>query len=85
VYVLFHATVIYPGFQTTVHIGNICQTAVIEGIMTTGGINANDRVSVLFCFLRHPDYVIVGMSLLFGEGRTKGIGKITQVFPLQQD
>jgi len=48
VYVLFHATAIYPGFQTTVHIGDIRQTAVIEGIMATGGINVNDRASVLF-------------------------------------
>lgn len=84
-YVLFHATAIYPGFQTTVHIGNIRQTAVIEGIMATGGIHTNDRASVLFRFLRHPEFVKVGMRLLFREGRTKGIGKITQVFPLQQD
>jgi GTPase len=83
--VLFHATAIYPGFQTTVHIGNIRQTAVIEGIMATGGIHTNDRASVLFRFLRHPEYVKVGMRLLFREGRTKGIGKITQVFPMQQD
>jgi GTPase len=53
--------------------------------MATGGIHANDRASVLFRFLRHPEYVKVGMRLLFQEGRTKGIGKITQVFPLQQD
>ncbi|PSN51832.1 GTP-binding protein 2 [Blattella germanica] len=84
VIVLFHATAIYPGFQTTVHIGNIRQTAVIEGIMATGGIHTNDRASVVFRFVRHPEYVKVGMRLLFREGRTKGIGKITQVFPLQQ-
>ena len=84
-YVLFHATAIYPGFQTKVHIGNIRQTAVIEGIMTTGGIHTNDRASVLFRFLRHPEFVKLRMSLLFQEGHTKGIGKITQVFPLQQD
>ncbi|KDR21701.1 GTP-binding protein 2 isoform X1 [Zootermopsis nevadensis] len=83
--VLFHATAIYPGFQTTVHIGNIRQTAVIEGIMASGGIHTNDRASALFRFLRHPEYVKVGMRLLFREGRTKGIGKITQVFPVQQD
>jgi len=68
-----------------VHIGNIRQTAVIEGIMATGGIHTNDKASVLFRFLRHSEYVKVGMRLLFREGRTKGIGKITQVFPLQQD
>jgi GTPase len=68
-----------------VHIGNIRQTAVIEGIMATGGIHTNDKASVLFRFLRHAEYVKVGMRLLFREGRTKGIGKVTQVFPVEQD
>nr|CAD7260179.1 unnamed protein product [Timema shepardi] len=81
--VLYHTTAIYPGFQTTVHIGNIRQTAVIEGIMATGGIHTNDQASALFRFVRHPEYVKEGMRLLFREGRTKGIGKITQVFPIQ--
>lgn len=84
VYVLFHTTAIYRGFQTTVHIGNIRQTAVIVGIMGVGGIHTNDRASVLFRFVRHPEHVRVGMRLLFREGVTKGIGKITQVFPIQQ-
>ncbi|KAL0269757.1 UNVERIFIED_CONTAM: hypothetical protein PYX00_007387 [Menopon gallinae] len=80
VYVLFHATAIHPGFQTTVHIGNIRQTAVMEGIMAVGGIHTNERASVLFRFMRHPEYVKVGMRLLFREGKTKGIGTVTQVF-----
>lgn len=81
--VLFHTTAIHPGFQTTVHIGNVRQTAVIEGIMAIGGIHTNEKASVLFRFLRHPEFVTVGMRLLFREGSTKGIGKITQVFPLR--
>uniref|UniRef100_A0A1B6DLH1 Tr-type G domain-containing protein n=1 Tax=Clastoptera arizonana TaxID=38151 RepID=A0A1B6DLH1_9HEMI len=81
--VLFHTTAIYPGFQTTVHIGNVRQTAVMEGIMAVGGIHTNDRASVVFRFLRHPEFVRVGARLLFREGLTKGIGKVTQVFPFQ--
>lgn len=83
VVVLYHTTAIHPGFQTTVHIGNVRQTAVIEGIMATGGIHTNERASVLFRFVRHPEFVRVGTRLLFREGRTKGIGKVTQVFPFQ--
>ncbi|XP_075223278.1 GTP-binding protein 2 isoform X2 [Lycorma delicatula] len=79
--VLFHSTAIYPGFQTTVHIGNVRQTAVMEGIMAASGIHTNERASVLFRFVRHPEYVRVGARLLFREGCTKGIGKVTQVFP----
>ncbi|KAL1399379.1 hypothetical protein pipiens_020051, partial [Culex pipiens pipiens] len=81
--VLFHATHINKGFQATIHIGSIRQTAVIEGIMgITGGIGTNQTASVLFRFVRHPEYVRPGMRILFREGATKGIGKVTQVFPL---
>lgn len=80
--VLFHATAIYPGFQTTVHIGNIRQTAVVIGICSSKCIHTNERDSVLFKFKLHPEYVTVGQRLLFREGAAKGIGEITQVFPL---
>lgn len=65
------------------HIGNIRQTAVLEGIMAADSIHTNEKASVLFRFVRHPEYVKVGMRLLFREGRTKGVGKVTQVFPYQ--
>ncbi|KAJ8930437.1 hypothetical protein NQ314_016763 [Rhamnusium bicolor] len=80
--VLFHATAIYPGFQTTVHIGNIRQTAVVIGICSSKCIHTNERDSVLFKFKLHPEYVTVGQRLLFREGAAKGIGEITQIFPL---
>lgn len=51
--------------------------------MTTGGIHTNDKASVLFRFVRRPEYVSVGMRLLFREGKAKGIGKVTQIFPIQ--
>lgn len=82
--VVYHATAIYPGFQATVHIGNVRQTCVIEGIMDIkeGGLQTSDTASVLFRFLNHPEYLHVDMRLLLREGRTKAIGKITQIFPL---
>ncbi|XP_034948527.1 GTP-binding protein 2 isoform X2 [Chelonus insularis] len=85
VLVVYHATAIYPGFQATVHVGNVRQTCVIEGIMDMkeDGLQTNDKASVLFRFVSHPEYLHVGMRLLFREGRSKGIGKITQVFPLE--
>lgn len=79
--VLFHATAIYEGFQTTVHIGNVRQTAVVIGIFSSKCIHTNERDSVLFKFKRYPELVHVGQRLLFREGSTKGIGVITQVFP----
>ncbi|XP_046598507.1 GTP-binding protein 2 isoform X1 [Neodiprion lecontei] len=84
VLVVYHATAIYPGFQATVHVGNVRQTCAIEGIMDLKeeGLQTNDTASVLFRFVGHPEYLHVGMRLLFREGRTKGIGQITQIFPL---
>ncbi|KAJ8923870.1 hypothetical protein NQ315_010452 [Exocentrus adspersus] len=65
-----------------VHIGNIRQTAVVIGICSSKCIHTNERDSVLFKFKLHPEYVTVGQRLLFREGASKGIGEITQVFPL---
>lgn len=80
-FVLHHATAIQKGFQTTIYIGSIRQTVIIEGIMAVGGIHTNESSSVLFRFVSHPEYLEVGSRLLFKEGETRGIGKITQVFP----
>lgn len=82
--VLFHATAIYVGFQTTVHIGSIRQTAVIRGIMGGEKIGTNDSASVMFQFVGHPEYVRPGMRILFREGTSKGVGVVTQVFPLNR-
>lgn len=82
--VLFHATAIYVGFQTTVHIGSIRQTAVIVGIMGKGRIGTNDTASVMFRFARNSEYVKPGMRVLFREGTSKGVGVVTQVFPLNK-
>ena len=84
VLIVYHATAIFSGFQTTVHVGNVRQTCIIKGIMDAKdrGLQTNDTASVLFRFVNHPEYLHVGMRLLLREGRTKGIGKITQIFPL---
>lgn len=73
---------IKKGVQNTIHIGSIRQTAVIEGIFGQDCLCANETGSCLFRFLIRPEYVKVGMSLLFRDGRTKGVGVVTQVFPL---
>ncbi|CAH0698185.1 unnamed protein product [Spodoptera exigua] len=83
VHVLRHSTVIYPGFQCTVHVGNVRQTAIIEGIMSLHNVlRADETASVLFRFVRCPEYLVRGRRLLFTAGLgTRGIGRITQVFP----
>ncbi|CAB3258088.1 unnamed protein product [Arctia plantaginis] len=83
VQVLRHSTAIYPGFQCTVHVGNVRQTAIIEGIMTLNAVlRADESASVVFRFVRCPEYLVRGRRLLFTAGLgTRGIGRITQIFP----
>ncbi|XP_026747844.1 GTP-binding protein 2-like [Trichoplusia ni] len=83
VQVLRHSTAIYPGFQCTVHVGNVRQTAIIEGIMSLHSVlRAAESASVVFRFVRCPEYLVRGRRLLFTAGLgTRGIGRITQIFP----
>lgn len=80
--VLFHATSICPGFQATVHLGNVRQTAVVVAIMGKQGLTSNDSASVMFKFLKRPEFIRPGCRLLFRQGPTKGVGQVVQVFPL---
>ncbi|CAK1592638.1 unnamed protein product [Parnassius mnemosyne] len=81
--VLRHSTAIYPGFQCSVHVGNVRQTAIIEGIMSGNSeLRAGECASTLFRFARCPEFLVRGRRLLFTAGLgTRGIGRITQVFP----
>ena len=68
--VLFHPTEIVAGFRTTVHIGNIRQTAVIEGIFPVKGMKSSDQASVMFRYRRSNGGVNVlqcYMSLTFAD------------------
>jgi hypothetical protein len=42
-------------------------------------IRTGDRAIVKFRFLQHPEYLKNGARILFREGRTKGVGKVTRI------
>ena len=54
---LFHPTEIVSGFRTTVHVGNVRQTAVIEDIKPISSIKTDDAAIVSFKFIRNPEYL----------------------------
>ncbi|XP_053622920.1 GTP-binding protein 2 [Plodia interpunctella] len=83
VQVLRHSTHIAPGFQCTAHVGNVRQTAIVEGIMSRDNvIRAGEAAPALFRFVKRPEYLVRGRRLLFTAGLgTRGIGRVTQVFP----
>ncbi|XP_076463579.1 GTP-binding protein 2-like [Babylonia areolata] len=80
VYVLFHCNKITRNFQTTVHIGTVCQTAVISKI-NRNHIKTNEKARVTFKFKFKPEYIRVGARLLFRDGKTKGVGEVTHIEP----
>ncbi|XP_064599993.1 GTP-binding protein 2-like [Liolophura sinensis] len=80
IYLLFHKKSLKQGFQTTVHIGSISQTATIVD-MNKKSIKTNERAVVTFRLIKQPEYIRPGARLVFREGRTKGMGEVLQISP----
>lgn len=79
VLVLYHSTTIQENYQAVIHCGTIRQTAKITK-MSKEVIRTGDKAKVRFRFLYCPEFLKKGRQILFREGRTKGIGKITKIF-----
>ena len=47
-----------------------------QDLMRTG-----DKGFIKFRFMYRPEYLKVGTTILFREGRTKGLGVVSRVFP----
>ncbi|XP_026053769.1 GTP-binding protein 2-like isoform X2 [Carassius auratus] len=82
---LFHAKTFRSGFQVTVHVGNVRQTATVECLLGKEELRTGERAVVCFRFLKHPEYLRVGAKLLFRVGVTKGIGHVTHLLPSTQN
>ncbi|XP_072533703.1 GTP-binding protein 2 isoform X2 [Salminus brasiliensis] len=81
---LFHAKTFHKGFQVTVHVGNVRQTATVEALHGKEELRTGEKAVVRFKFIKHPEYLKVGAKLLFRHGVTKGIGQVTNLQPLSQ-
>ncbi|XP_048061892.1 GTP-binding protein 2 [Megalobrama amblycephala] len=81
---LFHAKTFHKGFQVTVHVGNVRQTATVEALQGKDELRTGEKAVVRFRFIKHPEYLKVGAKLLFREGVTKGIGQVTKLQPASQ-
>lgn len=78
--VLHHPTTISPRYQAMVHCGSIRQTASILS-MSMDCLRTGDKALVHFRFIKNPEYLRVGMRMVFREGRTKAVGNIVQLLP----
>uniref|UniRef100_A0A7S2IQL1 Tr-type G domain-containing protein n=1 Tax=Zooxanthella nutricula TaxID=1333877 RepID=A0A7S2IQL1_9DINO len=77
VVILHHATTIRRGYQAYIHCGIIRQAAAVHSL-SQELLRTGDRAVVVFRFMYHPEYLVSGATLLFREGRTKGLGKVLE-------
>lgn len=78
VVILHHATTIKPKYQAVIHCGVVRQTAQVIS-MTSELLRTGDKGTVRFKFLNAPEYLHEGASILFREGRTRGLGHISKL------
>jgi len=79
VMILHHATTIRPNYQAVIHCGVIRQSAKVVEI-DSDYLRLNDKGTIRFRFMHRPEYVKKGTTILFREGRTKGLGVISRIF-----
>jgi GTPase len=90
VLILLHSTTITARYQAMLHCGAIRQTVQIvsihiENASCPGDSSAaavgrsGDRARIRFRFLKQPEILQLGMRIIFREGRTRGLGKITEL------
>jgi len=78
VVILHHATTIRPRYQAMVHCGIIRQCCEVLN-MSQELLRTGDKAMVRFRWTYHGEYSKLGETILFREGRTKGLGKIVEI------
>jgi len=76
--ILHHPTTIKVNYQPTIHCGSIRQVARICK-MNKELVRTGDKAIAQFEFMFHPEYMEVNSQLVFRDGRTKGVGRITSI------
>ncbi|CAM9555266.1 unnamed protein product, partial [Sphacelaria rigidula] len=83
VVILHHSTTVAPGYQPVIHCGVVRQAAAILSMTgTESGVEAlrtGQTATVRFRFMYYSEYMVLGSTFLFREGRAKGIGKVRTV------
>jgi small GTP-binding protein len=76
--ILHHPTTIKQNYETMIHCGTIKQVAKIifieKDLLRTG-----DQSNVIFRFKRKPEFIQKNKQIIFREGKTKGIGVVTEL------
>ena len=78
VVILHTATTIRPNYEPVIHCGVIRQAAKVISI-NSEVLRSGDKGLVKFRFMFSPELIHPGSTILFREGRTKGLGVISRV------
>ena len=77
--ILHHHTTITQKYQPTIHCGPVSQSAKICS-MDKEILRSGDKSIVHFRFMYRPELIEKNKFLIFREGKTKGAGKILEVY-----
>ncbi|RCN40060.1 elongation factor Tu GTP binding domain protein [Ancylostoma caninum] len=78
-FLLSHSTRhLCTGFQATVYIGSVRQTAAIVDI-DRPSLEQGKWATVMFELMCGPEYIRAGTPLIFRQGKTKGMGEVIEV------
>ena len=80
--IVHHSSTIKVGYQSVVHCHVIRQTCTVVEI-DKPFLRSGDTGKIRFKFLKKPEYLHIGDTILFREGRTRGKGKITKIIPME--
>ena len=79
--IVHHSSTIKVGYQSVVHCHVVRQTCTIVS-MDKEFLRSGDKGIIRFKFIKKPEYLHLGDTILFREGRTRGKGKIIKIFPI---
>lgn len=80
--ILHHTTTISTRFTSVIHCGTVRQTAKIILKNRDSVMRRGDKDMVSFIFISRPEYLEEDNEFFFREGTTRGIGKITKIYPV---
>ena len=76
--ILHHATTIKENYQAVIHCGVIRQAAKVQE-MNKEILRTGDKGHIRFKFMYRPEYLKIGTTILFREGKTKGLGIVSSI------
>lgn len=72
------------GFQAMVFIENVRQSVTVVAIHDKQSISPEESATVVLQFSKHPEYIHSGYRLLFQQGMTKAVGRVTHVYKMSK-